>query len=73
MDPDDQKKQTQTTSFLSGCVLDGSYVLPAPGIRLFIQDAARLYWQLLGDRWYILLTIRILLVLLFSYLQISKT
>lgn len=71
MDPDDQKKQTQITSFLSGCVLDGSHVLPASGLRCLIQDTARLYWELLGDRWYLLLSVRIILVLLFSYIKSS--
>jgi hypothetical protein len=70
MDPDDKQKETKNTSFLTGCVLDGSHVLPATGIRFLVQDAARLYWELLGDRWYILLSVRILLVLLLSYFQI---
>ena len=73
MDPHDQKTETKITSFLTGCQLDGSNILPATRIRSVIQDALRLHWELLGYRYHILLSIRGILALVLLAFQIFKT
>ena len=73
MDTHDQKKQTKTTTFLSGCQFNGSHVLPATGIRCLVQDALRLHWELLGYRYHILLAVRGVLAIVLLAVQIFKT
>ncbi len=73
MDTDDQKKQTKTITFLSGCQLNGCHVLPAAGVRCLVQDALRLHWELLGHRYHILLAVRGVLAVLLLAVQIFKT
>ncbi len=61
MDPDEQKNKTQESKLLTGYKFDAGNVLPATGLRRFIQDAFRRYGELLGYRYHILLAVRFLL------------
>jgi len=70
MDPDEQKKQTQESKLSKGYQFNASHVLPAVGIRSFIQDALKHYWELLGYRYYILLLIRGFLAIVLGSIQI---
>ena len=61
MDLDEQKNKTQKSKHLTGYKFDAGNVFSATGLRRFIQDAFRRYWQLLGYRYHILLAVRFLL------------
>jgi hypothetical protein len=68
MDPDEQKKQTEESELSQRYKFNASYVLPTIGIRSFIQDSLKCYWELLGYRYHILLLVRgILAVILATY------
>jgi hypothetical protein len=72
MDPDEQKKQTQESKLSKGYQFNASHVLPAVGIRSFIQDALKRYWELLGYRYHILLLVRGILAILLATFQIFQ-
>jgi len=68
MDSDEQKKHTEESKLSQRYQLNASYVLPAIGIRSFIQDSLKYYWELLGYRYHILLLVRgILAIILATY------
>ena len=70
MDADEQKKQTQKSTFLTGCQLDGSNVLPAARLRHAIQNSLRHYRELLGYRYDILLSVRFVLAAVLYIIQV---
>jgi hypothetical protein len=70
MDPDEQKKHIEESKLSERYKLDVSYVLPTVGIRSFIQDALKRYWELLGYRYHILLLVRGILAAVLATIQI---
>jgi hypothetical protein len=70
MDPDEQKKHAEESQLSQRYKLNASHVLPTVGIRSFIQDALKHYWELLGYRYYILLLIRGFLAIVLGSIQI---
>ena len=72
MDPDEQKKQTQESKLSQRYQFNASNVLPTVGIRSFIQDALKRYWELLGYRYHILLLVRGILAIVLATFQILQ-
>jgi hypothetical protein len=72
MDPDEQKKQTKESKLSQRYQFNAGHVLPAFGIRSFIQDALKRYWELLGYRYHILLLVRGVLAILLATFQILQ-
>jgi hypothetical protein len=70
MDPDEQKKQITESKLSERYMFDVSNVLPTVGIRSFIQDTLKHYWQLLDHRYHILLLIRVLLAIVLGSIEI---
>jgi hypothetical protein len=70
MDSDEQKKQTEESELSQRYKLNASNVLPTIGIRSFIQDSLKRYWELLGYRYHILLLIRGILAVVLATIQI---
>jgi hypothetical protein len=70
MDPDEQKKQTKESKLFKRHKSNVGHVLFTTRLRLFIQDVARSYWQLLGYRYHILLLIRGILAIVLAAFQI---
>jgi len=70
MDPDEQKKQITESKLSERHKFDVSNVLPTVGIRSFIQDTLKHYWQLLDHRYHILLLIRFLLAAVLGSIEI---
>jgi len=70
MDSDEQKKQTKESEFSQRYQFNASHVLPTVGIRSFIQDALKHYWELLGYRYHILLLIRSILAAVLAIIQV---
>jgi hypothetical protein len=72
MDSDEQKKQTQESELSKRYQFNASHVLPTIGLRFFIQDSLRRYWELLGYRYHILLLVRSILAVLLATFQILQ-
>ena len=70
MDPDEQKKHVTESKLSERYKFNASHVLPAAGIRSFIQDALKRYWELLGYRYHILLLVRGILAAVLATIQI---
>jgi hypothetical protein len=70
MDPDEQKKHVTESKLSERYKFNASYVLPTVGIRSFIQDALKRYWELLGYRYHILLLVRGILAAVLATIQI---
>ena len=70
MDSDEQKKQTQESKLSERHQFNASNVLPTVGIRSFIQDALKRYWELLGYRYHILLLVRGILAAVLAIIQV---
>jgi hypothetical protein len=70
MDPDEQKKHAEESQLSQRYKLNASHVLPTVGIRSFIQDALKRYWELLGYRYHILLFVRSILAALLGITQV---
>jgi hypothetical protein len=70
MDSDEQKKQTKESELSQRYQFNASHVLPTVGIRSFIQDALKRYWELLGYRYHILLLVRGILAAVLAIIQI---
>jgi hypothetical protein len=70
MDADEQKKQIKESELSERYKFNASYVLPTIGIRSFIQDSLKCYWELLGYRYYILLLVRGILAIILATYQI---
>ena len=70
MDSHEQKNKTQKSKFFTGHQSDAGNVLFTAGLRLFVQDALRRYGELLGYRYHILLSLRLLLAAVLSVFQI---
>jgi hypothetical protein len=70
MDADELKKQTEESDLSQRYKFNASYVLPTIGIRSFIQDSLKYYWELLGYRYHILLLVRGLLAAILVTYQI---
>ena len=72
MDPDEQKKQIKKSEHSQRYEFNASHVLPSVGVRSFIQDALKRYWELLGYRYHILLLVRGILAILLATFQILQ-
>jgi hypothetical protein len=72
MDADEQKKQTEESKLSQRYKFNASHVLPSVGIRSFIQDALKRYWELLGYRYHILLLVRGILAVVLAIIQILQ-
>jgi hypothetical protein len=70
MDADEQKKQIKESELSERYKFNASYVLPTIGIRSFIQDSLKCYWELLGYRYHILLLVRGILAIILATYQI---
>jgi hypothetical protein len=70
MDPDEQKKHAEESKLSQRYKLNASHVFPTVGIRSFIQDALKRYWELLGYRYHILLLVRGILAAVLATIQI---
>jgi len=70
MDPDEQKKHIEKSKLFKRYKFNTSHVFSTVGIRSFIQDALKHYWELLGYRYYILLLIRGILAIVLATIQI---
>ena len=70
MEPDEQKNKTTENKLSERHQLNASYVFPTTGIRYFIQDSLKYYWELLGYRYHILLLIRAILAIVLASAQI---
>jgi hypothetical protein len=70
MDADEQKDKTEESKLSERCKFNASNVLPATGIRSFIQDSLKHYWQLLDHRYHILLLIRGILAVILGSIQV---
>jgi len=70
MEPDEQKNKTTESKLSERHQLNASYVFPTTGIRYFIQDSLKYYWELLGYRYHILLLVRGLLAAILVTYQI---
>ena len=70
MDPDEQKKHVTESKLSERYKFNASHVLPAAGIRSFIQDALKRHWELLGYRYHILLFVRGILAALLGITQV---
>jgi hypothetical protein len=70
MDPDEQKKQTKESKLSQRYQFNAGHVLPTVGIRSFIQDALKRYWELLGYRYHILLLVRGILAIVLGFIQV---
>jgi hypothetical protein len=70
MDADEQKKQIKESELSERYKFNVSYVLPTIGIRSFIQDSLKCYWELLGYRYHILLLVRGILAIILATYQI---
>jgi hypothetical protein len=70
MDSDEQKKQTKKSELSQRYQFNASNVLPAVGVRSFIQDSLKHYWELLGYRYHILLLVRGILAAVLAIIQI---
>jgi hypothetical protein len=72
MDSDEQKKQTKESELSKRYQFNASNVLPSIGLRSFIQDALKHYWELLGYRYHILLLVRGILAIVLGAFQIFQ-
>jgi hypothetical protein len=72
MDPDEQKKHVTESKLSERYKFNASHVLPAAGLRSFIQDALKHHGQFLGYRYHILLYIRLILAALLFIIQDFK-
>ena len=70
MDTDEQKNDTEESKLSPRHYSYASHVLPTTGIRHFIQDALKCYWELLGYRYHILLLVRGILAVVLAIIQI---
>lgn len=70
MDTDEQKNKTTESKLSERHQLNASYVFPTTGIRYFIQDTLKYYWELLGYRYHILLLIRAILAIVLASAQV---
>jgi hypothetical protein len=72
MDPDEQKKQIKKSEYSQRYEFNAGHVLPSVGVRSFIQDALKRYWELLGYRYHILLLVRSILAAVLATFQIFQ-
>lgn len=70
MDADEQKDKTEESKLSKRYKFNASNVLSAIGIRSFIQDSLKHYWQLLDHRYHILLLIRGILAAILGSIQV---
>jgi hypothetical protein len=70
MEPDEQKNKTTQSKLSERHQLNASYVFPTTGIRYFIQDSLKYYWELLGYRYHILLLVRAILAIVLASAQV---
>jgi len=70
MDADEQKDNTEESKLSERYKFNASNVLLAIGIRSFIQDSLKHYWQLLDHRYHILLLIRGILAAILGSIQV---
>jgi hypothetical protein len=70
MDADEQKDKTEESKLSKRYKFNAGNVLPAIGIRSFIQDSLKHYWQLLDHRYHILLLIRGILAAILGSIQV---
>jgi len=72
MDSDEQKKQTKEGELSKRYQFNACNVLPTVGVRFFIQDSLKRYWELLGYRYHILLLVRGILAIVLATFQILQ-
>jgi hypothetical protein len=72
MDSDEQKKQTKESELSKRYQFNACNVLPTVGVRSFIQDSLKRYWELLGYRYHILLLVRGILAIVLATFQILQ-
>jgi hypothetical protein len=72
MDSDEQKKQIKESELSKRYEFNACNVLPSVGIRFFVQDSLKRYWELLGYRYHILLLVRSILAAVLATFQIFQ-